>query len=78
MRELLEFIIKGITGKTDYAIEEVKDESYTNYRILVPSEYIGLLIGKGGHTIKNIRNLLKVRATLEKVSVGVTVEEKTS
>jgi predicted RNA-binding protein YlqC (UPF0109 family) len=78
MRELLDFILKEITGKSDYEISEQTEGQHTNFVILAPSEYIGLLIGKGGRTIKSIRNLLKVRATLEKVSAQVSVEEKTS
>ena len=35
----------------------------------------GILIGKEGKTIKAIRNLLKVRATLEKKVVNVVLSE---
>jgi predicted RNA-binding protein YlqC (UPF0109 family) len=37
---------------------------------------MGLIIGKRGKTIRTIRNLLRVRATLEKKGVSVAVVEK--
>jgi predicted RNA-binding protein YlqC (UPF0109 family) len=44
------------------------------YTIKTDTENIGLIIGKGGKMIKSLRNLLKVRATLEKKAVSVNVE----
>ena len=37
---------------------------------------IGLIIGKNGKTIRAIRNLLRVRAAIEKKAVFVSVSEK--
>jgi len=77
MRDLLEYIVKNIT-KDSYEISESSDPqtNHVNFTIRAPKEYMGVLIGKGGKTIAAIRNLLKVRATLEKTGVSVSVEEK--
>jgi predicted RNA-binding protein YlqC (UPF0109 family) len=77
MRELLEYIIKGIVGD-NYSISESEDSetNHVSFIISSPKEYMGTLIGKGGKTIASIRNLLKVRATLEKKGVSVAIEEK--
>jgi predicted RNA-binding protein YlqC (UPF0109 family) len=74
MRELLEFLVKGLLGEEKYEIVESDDAGRISYTIKTAPENVGLIIGKGGHTIKSLRNVLKVRATLEKVAVSLNVE----
>jgi predicted RNA-binding protein YlqC (UPF0109 family) len=76
MRDLLEFLIKGITGNKDFEIEESQDTDRSNFEVKIAPSFFGLVIGKGGRTIRAIRNLLKVRATIEKKGVNVSVAEK--
>lgn len=76
MRELLEFLVKGITGSDDFAIEENQDEDRSDFSIQVDPDIFGMVIGKNGKTIRAIRNLLKVRAILEKRGINVSVVEK--
>ncbi len=76
MRKLLEFLLKGILGDDNYSIEEEKEENHIRFLIDTEPENMGLIIGKRGKTIKTIRNLLRVRATLEKKGVSVAVVEK--
>jgi len=75
MKELLEFLIKGIIGKPDFTVSESVDGNFVNLTVKTAPENIGLIIGKGGNTIKMIRNILRVKATLEKKGVSVNVEE---
>ena len=75
MQELLEFLVKGLTGNANIKVVSEENQDFLNYKIIAPKEFVGLLVGKGGRMIKSIRNILKVRATLEKKAVGVTVEE---
>ncbi len=74
MKKLLEFIIKGILGKKDFTVTESVEGDFVNLGIKVPGEDTGLIIGKEGRTIKAIRNLLKVRATLERKGVSVSID----
>jgi predicted RNA-binding protein YlqC (UPF0109 family) len=74
MKELLEYMIKGLLGEEKFEISEQSEAGRFVYTIKTAPENIGLIIGKGGHMIKSIRNVLKVRATLEKVVVSVNVE----
>lgn len=74
MKDLLTFIIKNILKSDDFGIEEVDSDNSITFKIKLPEEKAGLVIGKGGRTIKAIRNLLKVRATLEKKLVFLTIE----
>ncbi|OGM57618.1 hypothetical protein A3E46_02570 [Candidatus Woesebacteria bacterium RIFCSPHIGHO2_12_FULL_46_16] len=73
MKELLTFILKGITGK-EIPVEESSEGERINFVITPPEDLIGIVIGKGGKTIKAIRNILKVRATLEKKIFFLSVE----
>ncbi len=76
MKKLLKYLVKEITGSDDFSIEESSDQNQENYEIKAGQEIIGMIIGKGGQTIKSIRNLLRVRAVLKKKTVFVSVSEK--
>jgi predicted RNA-binding protein YlqC (UPF0109 family) len=76
MRDLLEYTISGIIGNKDFEIEENQDTDRSDFEIKIDPSFFGLVIGKGGRTIKAIRNLLKVRATIEKKGVNISVTEK--
>jgi predicted RNA-binding protein YlqC (UPF0109 family) len=75
MKELLEFLLKGLLKDSKFELNETEDNGRILFTIKTAQENIGLLIGKGGHTIKSLRNILKVRATLEKRAVSLNVEE---
>jgi predicted RNA-binding protein YlqC (UPF0109 family) len=74
MKDLLEFLLKGLLGEAKFEVIESEDEGRVAYTIKTDPENIGLIIGKGGHMIKTLRNILKVRATLEKKAVSIDVE----
>lgn len=76
MKKLLTFIIKEITQSDDFKIEEVADGDKVDLLVYLPKETIGLVIGRGGSTIKSIRNLIRVKATLDKKVVFIKIEEK--
>ncbi|QQS39549.1 KH domain-containing protein [Candidatus Woesebacteria bacterium] len=77
MKELLHYILTGILGNDNFEIREVENENNRlELTIVADKENMGLIIGKGGSTIKAIRNLLRVKSTLDKTSVYVLVEEK--
>jgi len=76
MKQLIEYLVKGIVGTEDFEIEETEADGRVEFIIHANPDYVGKIIGKGGKTIKAIRNLLKVRATLEKKAVGLSVIEK--
>lgn len=75
MKELLNYILEGILGDTDFEATEVVEENFVKLSIKVAPEDMGIVIGKGGSTIKAIRNILRVRATLEKKGVSVDIVE---
>lgn len=75
MKDLLSFLLDGILEEGSYEVNEETGEGRTLYRIKVAPENMGMVIGKGGRMIKSLRNILKVRATLEKTAVNLEIEE---
>jgi len=74
MNRLLSYLIENITGVKDFSIKEETDNGFTRFIVVTKAESAGLIIGKSGRTIKMIRSLLRVKATLEKTAVAVSVE----
>jgi hypothetical protein len=74
MKELLEFIIKNILGK-DSKFEIIEEDNGSIVTLTVKTEEKdgGLVIGKQGKVIKAIRNILRIKATLEKKKVILLV-----
>lgn len=75
MKDLLEFILKGILGDEKFEISETAEEGRVLYTIKTNPENVGLVIGKGGKMINTLRNILKVKATLEKKGVSLQVAD---
>lgn len=75
MKDLLNYLLKGVLGDEKFEVVETEENGRTNYVIKTAQENMGLVIGKGGKMIKSIRNILKVRATLEKKAVSLNIEE---
>lgn len=76
MKELLEYILEGILGKKDFEVAESVEGDFVTLSVKVAPQDTGLVIGKGGATIKSIRNLIRVRATLEKKGASVIIAEQ--
>ncbi|OGM09017.1 hypothetical protein A2W13_00555 [Candidatus Woesebacteria bacterium RBG_16_36_11] len=73
MEKLLKYLVEEITGITDFSIKEKEENSFKTYELLVPAEYMGLVIGKNGKTIKVLRNLMKVKAILDNIRFNLIV-----
>lgn len=74
MKDLLVFILGGILGKNSkFEVSENIDGNVITLTIKTSEEEGGLVIGKGGKTIKAIRNILRIKATLEKKKIILVV-----
>lgn len=78
MKKLLEYLCEQVTGNLEVKIEETQAEDTFTYTIHAPKEVMGLLIGKGGKTIRAIRSLSKARAIVEQKRVMVQLAEEES
>ncbi|MBN1168782.1 KH domain-containing protein [Candidatus Woesebacteria bacterium] len=76
MKELLEHIISSLIDEKYYEIEENVDGDNIRFILKVDQEFIGMIIGKGGKTVKSIRNILRIKAVLENKGVFLEVVEK--
>jgi predicted RNA-binding protein YlqC (UPF0109 family) len=73
MKDLLEYVLKGIVEEKDFEINEKEDTGQQILEIKADPEVTGLIIGKGGQTIKSIQNIISVRARKENKNVFVKV-----
>lgn len=78
MQELLEFILQHIVkhpDSIDIQKEESEEGNVVTFTAKIHPEDIALVIGKGGKTVKSIRNLLNVIALQEKKRILLNVKE---
>lgn len=74
MKDLLTFILTKILKKgAQFQVEEKDENNVVTLIVTTQTEDGGLVIGKGGKTIKAIRNLLRIKATLEKKKIVLLV-----
>lgn len=78
MKDLLNFIVTSLVTKAEaVVIDEQKDDGNITLNLTVDQADMGLIIGKGGQTIRAIRKLLTVRAIAENVRVNLQLAEPT-
>ena len=75
MKKLIEFILKNILPDKNFKVTQTLEGDITLFNIIVPKDFVGLVIGKEGRTIKSIRNICRIKATLDKTKVVVNVTE---
>ena len=76
MKDLLEYIVTSLVTKPEaVSIDEQNEEGNMNLTLSVDPQDMGLIIGKGGQTIRAIRKLLTVRAIAENVRVNLQLNE---
>lgn len=76
MKELLSFILEEITGGNNFSIEESEVEAgKIVLEVKADPAVMGLIIGKGGNTIKAITTVLRVKGRIEQKFVNINVSE---
>ncbi len=76
MRELVEYIVKQLVNNPDdVVVEETSQEGQVELLLTVNGEDMGIVIGKGGQTIKALRKVLTVRAMADNVRVNLRLNE---
>jgi predicted RNA-binding protein YlqC (UPF0109 family) len=77
MKDLLTFLVKNIIGSEDFSVSEEANADSISLTVSSKPEHLGLIIGKEGRTIKNLRKILSIRAVPEKKSVSINITEST-
>lgn len=76
MKDLLNYIVTNLVSKPEAVkIDEQTENGNVNLNLTVDPTDMGLVIGKGGQTIRAIRKLLTVRAIAENVRVNLQLTE---
>ncbi len=76
MKDLLDYIVKNlVTNHEAVSIAEQTQDGNVDLLLTVDPADMGLIIGKGGQTIRSIRKLLTVRAIAENVRVNLQLSE---
>ena len=75
MKDLVTFLVQNITGSDDFSVVENAEGDRVEIEIKAERDILGLIIGKEGKTIKNLRRILSVKATPEKKIVNISVSE---
>ena len=74
MQELLTYMLNNIVDGPVEVTEE-NSEGFIVYKVSVPQDQVGMVIGKGGKTINALKNILKIRAIKEDVRVDIQIQE---
>lgn len=75
MKKLLDYLTGSLVQyPQDIKIEEIKQENQILFNIKANPEDIKILIGKGGQTIKAIRELMRLKSFNQGVRVDIKVE----
>ena len=78
MKDLLDLIIKNILpDESKFQISEEIDGDVIKLIIKTEDQDGGLIIGKGGKIIKAIRNILRIKATLDHKKIVLQVNPET-
>lgn len=76
MKDLLNYIVTSLVTKPDaVSIDERSQDGNVELLLTVDPSDMGLVIGKGGQTIRATRKLLTVRAIAENVRVNLQLAE---
>ncbi|MBI2021699.1 KH domain-containing protein [Candidatus Daviesbacteria bacterium] len=76
MKDLVEYIVKQIVNNPDaVVVEQSQNNGDVNLLLTVAPEDMGIVIGKGGQTIKAVRKLLVIRAMAENARVNLQIAE---
>ncbi len=77
MKDFLTFLVKNLVAHPeDVSVEEKVDSTgYIMLELKVNPEDIGFVIGKAGKVIKSLRNLVKVKAIVERKRVNIALVE---
>ena len=77
MRGFLEFVVGQLVDLPEsIGVHEEDRGTEVHFTLILPPSEIGKVIGKQGHTIQAIRNLLSTAATREEKRVFLEISER--
>ena len=76
MENLLNFIVREITGDGPVSISQSDVDGNTVFTITVAKAHMGTLIGKNGRMINAIRILARTKGAQENLRVNIELKEQ--
>ena len=73
MQDLLAFLLKKITGR-EFDIKEREENGNLIYTIHCSEEDAGMVIGKGGKTIKALQEIMRIKAKIDRTFISLQVD----
>lgn len=64
---LTEYLVKQILPDVDIEVKKIEAEGTIVIQVLVPSEYMSMVIGKGGNIANSIRTIVQAAAYNKKM-----------
>ncbi len=75
MKELVERMARAVVDDPDtVVVREIQDVGGTTYKLIVPDDDMGRVIGRGGRIANAMRTLLRVSAGVEGGRVMLNIE----
>ena len=64
---LTEYLVKELLPNVEVSVKKVESEGDTIIQVLVPDEYMSMVIGKGGNIANSIRTIVQAAAYVKKL-----------
>ena len=64
---LTEYLVKELLPGVDVSVNKIDSEGDTVIQVLVPNDYMSIVIGKGGSVANSIRTIVQASAYVKKL-----------
>lgn len=64
---LTEYLVKELLPNVEVSVKKLESEGDTIIQVLVPDEYMSMIIGKGGNIANSIRTIVQASAYVKKL-----------
>lgn len=64
---LTEYLVKNLLPEVEVSVKKIDSESDTVIQVLVPNDYMSIIIGKNGSVANSIRTIVQAAAYVKKL-----------
>lgn len=64
---LTEYLVKELLPNVDFEVKKIESDGDNVIQVLVPSDYMSVIIGKGGNVANSIRTIVQAAAYVKKL-----------
>ena len=75
--DLTEYLVKELLPNVEISVNKIDSQGDTIIQVLVPDEYMSIVIGKGGSVANSIRTIVQASAYVKKLGrVRINIDSK--